>query len=348
LPVEFAWTVSRCGADAMLILLGYRRRWLPTPEGWISYWINSRGCDSNVPPCVFLHGVGMGVAPYTFFCQSLREIYNGPMVMVELPNASRSSFQPSFPSPASYRDALERILKELGGPWSDGYVLVGHSLGTDYCACVLNDPRGIASPILPGRLVLLDPICFIHELPQAHRISMWSWKEARQSDKRMPSIILAVVLFFILRDEYQQQAMKRGLAPGTDFVFRAPPEILRRCRTMVCISGSDAAIPGWQVHDYVRAQFPDIAIRMDPVLEHGGFLFSFRAQSWVARSHLDTIATFITDPQETRFTRTASLPEGQGELKDASVLFPVRSNADFGQSSGLLGGTSSKKGRRER
>ena len=48
------------------------------------------------------------------------------------------------------------------------------------------------------------------------------------------------------------------------------------------MSGKDQALPAWAIHDYLRAHFPEIEVRMDPGLEHGGFLLPF-VPGWLAR-----------------------------------------------------------------
>ena len=117
-------------------------------------------------PVVFLHGLGFGAVPYFRFFQSLRDGYSGPLVAIELPNCSRASFQDSLPTPASFRYALRCLLEQEFGIRSPGrYALVAHSLGTALAAMVLNDPCGAASPTRPARMVLIDPVCFAHELP---------------------------------------------------------------------------------------------------------------------------------------------------------------------------------------
>merc|ERR1719326_2755144 len=80
--------------------------------------------------------------------------------------------------------------------------------------------------------------------------------------KKTPLPILFLVLFMFVQDEYNQQATKRAISPGTDSIFRATPEMLQFCRTLVCLSGNDKALPAWAIHDYIRAQFPGIALRM--------------------------------------------------------------------------------------
>jgi len=185
---------------------------------------------------------------------------------------------------------------------------MGHSLGTDVCSIVLNDPRGLDSPILPERLVLLDPICFAHEVPAAHRLPFWTWEEAQAKKPGVPALLVAIMLYGVIRDEYNQQACKRAMCPGTDTVFRASPELLQRCRTLLCFSGEDAALPAWEIHDYVRAQFPDVRVEIDPAFPHGGFLTAVLQGSWLGELHLRTVLHFLGKGSTTA-TVTGSHPD---------------------------------------
>eukprot|EP00929_Paragymnodinium_shiwhaense_P040937 TRINITY_DN21299_c0_g1_i1.p1 TRINITY_DN21299_c0_g1~~TRINITY_DN21299_c0_g1_i1.p1 ORF type:complete len:537 (-),score=104.48 TRINITY_DN21299_c0_g1_i1:332-1942(-) len=303
--IQSAFDAVRLSADMVFRILGYQRFWEATPEGWLCYWLRkpsasmsadrSNGSNGSMPPLVFIHGVGFGAVPYILFLEQLRRRWAGPIVAVELPNCSRCTFQTQMPTPAHFRHAFGRMLKAIGVSGPGGYMLVGHSLGTDFCSMVLNDPRGLASPILPARLVLLDPICFLHEVPAAHRLPFWTWEEARRKDDARTSPALAAVLFGIIRDEYTQQATKRAVCPGTDSVFRASPELLRACKTFVCLCGTDQALPAWKLHDYIRAHFPDLKLRIDPPLDHGGFLMPFISNGWISRSHLDDVVGFMKE-----------------------------------------------------
>lgn len=314
LPFELALTCARSGANLIFLALGYRRRWMPTPEGWIQYWFFSprAGVDSALLPCVFIHGVGLGAAPYLPFLERLRRARRAPLLVLELPNCSRNHFQACMPSAAHFRDALERILaKELGeGRPAGQYALVGHSLGTDFASMVMNDPRLThGDPTLrPGRLVLMDPVCFAQEIPDAHRLPFWTLSEAKEKGQKSGVWwpFQFIILILIIRDEYNQEATKRAIVPGTDSIFRASPQLLKRCPTLVCLSGNDQALPAWRIHDYIRAQFTDIEVRMDPGLEHGGFLMPTAAR-WLAQCHTDTVLRFL-GPAKEGLSRVASDP----------------------------------------
>lgn len=287
------------------------------------YWVSQASDSASCLPAVFIHGVGLGAVPYVPLLQKLRRGRESTLIVLELPNCSRSSFQPAMPNPTAFRNALERLLlHELGISRAGSYVLIGHSLGTDYCSMVMNDPRHVNgdSPLRPARLVLLDPICFAHEQLEAHRLPFWTCEEAIEKSTVWWPLQLAV-LFFVIRDEYNQEATKRALVPGTDTIFRCSPALLRRCKTLVCLSGNDQALPAWKIHDYLRAQLPELEVRMDPGLEHGGFLNPLNP-GWLAQSHADSVVRFLRGDEI--LSRVASDPAALA--KEAADL-PMKRNS---------------------
>lgn len=324
LPLEVFMAVMRKAADALFWAKGYKGYWLPTSEGWLRYWVaEPREAAASELPVVFVHGVGFGGAPYVGFLEVFRR--TRPVLVVELPNCSRAYFQNTITSAASWREALERILGQAFGITKPGrYILMGHSLGTDFCTMIMNDPRMIHAdpPIRPARLVLLDPVCFIDELAAAHRLPFWTVREslARHGDKWWLWPMQVALLMLFIRDEYNQEATKRALVPGTDCVFRCSPALLRRCPTMVCLSGEDQALPAWKVHDYIRAQMPDINVRMHPKFEHGGFLTNL--PDWLARSHADDVVSFLDggSSKGKDMPRVSSLPGGPADGTLAASL----------------------------
>jgi len=71
-------------------------------------------------------------------------------------------------------------------------------------------------------------------------------------------------------------------------------------------------LPAWAIHDYLRAHFPEIEVRMDPGLEHGGFLLPF-VPGWLARSVFEAVLTFVgASPPSPALPRVASLPGAGG------------------------------------
>jgi len=182
-------------------------------------------------------------------------------------------------------------------------------LGTDFCTMVMNDPRleHADPPLRPARLVLLDPVCFPNEIAASHRLPFWTIRESLdQKDMTWWKIpIQLTMLMLIIRDEYNQEATKRTVGPGTDVIFRCSPTMLRRCPTLVCLSGEDKALPAWKVHDYIRAQVPDIIVRMHPGFDHGGFLTD---AGWLAQNHADDVLQFLKGGTHTKLSRVETSP----------------------------------------
>jgi len=301
----------RCAVDVVLLACGFRPRWIPTPEGWMRYWVALPvKPDSGLMPAVFVHGVGMGAAPYVLFLERIRRSWGAKLIVIELPNVSRSHFQDIMPNPSSFRGAVRTILKnELDISAPGQYILLGHSLGTDFCTSIMNDPfldHGGDSLLRPCRLVLMDPVCFAIEAATSHRLAFWTWREAVHDRPRIMWPFMLAMWFLIIRDEAHQEAMKRALSSGTDFVFRCSRELLQRCPVLVCLSGNDEFLPAWKIHDYIRAQFPDIRVRMDPALTHGAVMAP-AVPGWLAWHHASAIIQFLK-PDIIDVPRTASQP----------------------------------------
>jgi len=264
-------------------------------------WVHRpKTCDSQLLPALFIHGVGFGAIPYLPMLLSLKRARDAPLLVVELPNISRTHYQAIMPLPASFRDVIERLLRqECGITEPSRYVLLGHSLGTDYCAMIMNDPRcqnGGSSVLLPARMVLMDPICFAHQIALAHRLPFWNYDEAVKRSAGLTFSMrpaVSAILYLVVRDESTQEATKRSLISASDCLLRPTPESLRRCPTLVSLSGKDQVVPAWMVRDYLSAQFPEIELRIDPGMEHGAFLMP-HMPGWLVQCHFKDVVKFLS------------------------------------------------------
>ena len=52
-------------------------------------------------------------------------------------------------------------------------------------------------------------------------------------------------------------------------------------------------LPAWEIHDYVRAQFPEVEVYMSPDYQHGGFLLGRR--SFRLQLMMGVISRFLAD-----------------------------------------------------
>jgi pimeloyl-ACP methyl ester carboxylesterase len=135
-----------------------------SPVKHLTYWHRPHTSKARLP-VLFIHGIGIGLYPYTNF---LREVYNageaegddgevGIIALEIMPVSSRITH------PALEKDVLVReiqaIVKCHG--WSK-FVLVSHSYGSIISTFLLKSPL-TASSI--GPIVLIDPISFLLHLP---------------------------------------------------------------------------------------------------------------------------------------------------------------------------------------
>merc|ERR1711972_123276 len=141
-----------------------------------------------------------------------------------------------------------------------------------------------------------------------------------------------LILLLVIRDEYNQEATKRAIVPGTDSIFRCPASLLRLCPVLVCLSGNDEAVPAWKIHDYLREQFPDMEVRIDPGLEHGGFLMP-TSPAWIVNTHAKDVLAFLK--QDTaRLSKVSSQPGG--ESMDSGLILRRKSRSELNLKSELI------------
>lgn len=129
-----------------------------SPAADLSYWYRPHTSKTDLP-VVFLHGLGVGVYPYTpFLGEIAKEVGPGVGVFVVemMPISTRVCHE--APTPEQFYEQMAQILDfhQVGS-----FVLVGHSYGTILATHLLH------SRLAPriDSLVLLDPICFLLHLP---------------------------------------------------------------------------------------------------------------------------------------------------------------------------------------
>ncbi|KAI0512986.1 hypothetical protein F5B22DRAFT_282443 [Xylaria bambusicola] len=113
-------------------------------------------------PLVFLHGIGIGLWPYTQFLSFLNEAYTdddqvGIIALEYLPVSARLTSAPL--SQAEFLSEISLILSSHG--W-DRFVVVGHSYGTVLATHMLKSPS--LSPRIQS-IILIDPVCILLHLP---------------------------------------------------------------------------------------------------------------------------------------------------------------------------------------
>jgi len=135
-----------------------------SPVEHLTYWHRPHSSKTRLP-VLFIHGIGIGLYPYTNFLRDLNKarVFGGAdagvgIIALEImPVSSRITHQ------ALEKDVMvhevQAIVKHHG--WSK-FILVSHSYGSIISTHLLKSP--VTAPLI-GPIVLVDPVSFLLHLP---------------------------------------------------------------------------------------------------------------------------------------------------------------------------------------
>jgi pimeloyl-ACP methyl ester carboxylesterase len=244
-------------------------------------------------PLVFLHGLGIGIAPYADYVCALPD--HRPVVAPEWPNISYSWDDRSheYPSPSEISAFLERSTRRAaedalardvrGAETQDAIVrrvrdvkcdVIAHSYGT---VCLTAFRRHYPHSV--RRCAYVDPVCFLPSFGSYLRYGfddhLAGWNAlfrhlmARASDPREPMSFGNLVLasWFVKGDASTQQLMKRLLFPHEAWERGPLGE-----DDMVVLSGLDEIVGAAEIAARFREAWPKCATVLQKQWQHGGFL----------------------------------------------------------------------------
>ena len=244
-------------------------------------------------PLVFLHGLGIGIAPYADYVCALPD--HRPVVAPEWPNISYSWDDRSheYPSPSEISAFLERSTRRAaedalardvrGAETQDAIVrrvrdvkcdVIAHSYGT---VCLTAFRRHYPHSV--RRCAYVDPVCFLPSFGSYLRYGfddhLAGWNAlfrhlmARVSDPREPMSFGNLVLasWFVKGDASTQQLMKRLLFPHEAWERGPLGE-----DDMVVLSGLDEIVGAVEIAARFREAWPKCATVLQKQWQHGGFL----------------------------------------------------------------------------
>ena len=244
-------------------------------------------------PLVFLHGLGIGIAPYADYVCALPD--HRPVVAPEWPNISYSWDDRSheYPSPSEISAFLERSTRRAaedalardvrGAETQDAIVrrvrdvkcdVIAHSYGT---VCLTAFRRHYPHSV--RRCAYVDPVCFLPSFGSYLRYGfddhLAGWNAlfrhlmARASDPREPMSFGNLVLasWFVKGDASTQQLMKRLLFPHEAWERGPLGE-----DDMVVLSGLDEIVGAAEIASRFREAWPECATVLQKQWQHGGFL----------------------------------------------------------------------------
>jgi pimeloyl-ACP methyl ester carboxylesterase len=136
-----------------------------SPARHLTYW-HRRHTSKKRLPVLFIHGIGIGLYPYTSFLRDLnRELETGAtddsdvgIIALEIMPVSSRITHPALERDVMICEIME-IMRYHG--WSK-FVLVSHSYGSIIAAHLLKSDRFAA---LVGPTVFIDPVSFLLHLP---------------------------------------------------------------------------------------------------------------------------------------------------------------------------------------
>ncbi|KAI0423542.1 hypothetical protein F5Y09DRAFT_220125 [Xylaria sp. FL1042] len=127
----------------------------------LSYWYRPHTAKDKLP-LFFLHGIGIGLWPYTQYLSSLNEALMeddriGIIALEYLPVSARLT-----DAPLSQEEFISQIALILVAHGWDQFTVLGHSYGTVLATHMLKSPS--LSPRIQS-IVLVDPVCILLHLP---------------------------------------------------------------------------------------------------------------------------------------------------------------------------------------
>ncbi|KAB5588770.1 hypothetical protein CTheo_7788 [Ceratobasidium theobromae] len=185
------WYMSVCGVDTVvasaLWWFGFKHYTSPSPvfpprpqtlfsnrspSAQLSYWYRPASPQTKSqrthPPLLFLHGIGIGLVPYTALLIDYAQKHpTTPIIVPELLSVSARITQP----PLSHQD-FQLALQEIFNYHNiDEYSLAAHSYGTALAAGIIRTTVKPTSNAFPAPLsvTLLDPIPLLLHQPSIAR-----------------------------------------------------------------------------------------------------------------------------------------------------------------------------------
>jgi len=268
--------------------LGFRRITEPMPEGDLVCW-------TDLPPVVFLHGLGLGVMTYLplFVGKGSREWRAGGCVIVELPCMSSSMTDlERLPKAVHYADALARILRKRLGCGDFEFDVVCHSLSAYLAAILCNE----GSPCRPRRTVLMDPVCFLEGVEVCSRFPFRTPEECRTFAEatvlfprflpmRVRRLLGVIFRHLVCRDIFTQYTVLRWNCPdATCNLWRSAS-----ADALVCLSDEDHFVPSQRVALHCETHFPRMRLYHMPKKDHGSFII----ESDLRQELMDRITAFL-------------------------------------------------------
>ena len=260
MAMKFALGAMRQLTDMRLERDGYARN-RDVDTGcvfWEDVW------DDTLPILFFVHGIGIGVAPYAPWIHGLRHGANlGGIVLLEMPGISG---QPVRTHTTAYPTAQEiaDVVKTTLAKYSQPVIAMGHSYGTMVLSYCMNYHPGIFT-----RKILIDsPIFFVNTNKfWSELLKPTSWGHIL--DQVVAGKLSKAVMGIFFAEIHIQHLLKNA----TWFCEYCSWET-DLSNTLVVLSGRDDVVASKDVETYLAEHHPQVETWMYPNKPHGGLLTS--------------------------------------------------------------------------
>ena len=243
---------------------------------------NEKNPNRHVP-VVFLHGLGVGVGPYSSWIIE-RLPKDRTILCPEWPNISYGIERGhEYPTPrelaqflrTSVENAIKKVKNKTQLTTSEIKCdCIGHSYGT----VVLTGFRRYCRDVV-RRSVFIDPVCFVPSfgryLKYAFEEHLHAWfqfssyirTKIKNPDEPMDFMNVFMSTWFVKGDPSTQHLMKRLLFPQESWE-RGPLDE----RDCLVLSGKDEIVPSEDIRNTFQKTWPKTAIFYQGQWQHGGFL----------------------------------------------------------------------------
>ncbi|KAH9848920.1 Alpha/Beta hydrolase protein [Lenzites betulinus] len=202
----------------------------PHPD--LVYWLRPHRSTTK-DPILFLHGIGIGLWPYTpFFADLMEADPDVGIIAVE----SLSICMHISPPPLSRPEMLEAITTLLDTHGFKRVVVVGHSYGTVVAAHMLREPA-LCSRV--SAWLLVDPIPFLLHLPPV--AYNFVYRQPRKANEWQ-------LWYFASRDPDVARALARNFFWAENVLWK---EDLEGKKVAVVLCGKDQIVDANEVRRYL-------------------------------------------------------------------------------------------------
>jgi len=217
-----------------------------SPGRHFSYWIKPHTSRTRLP-VVFIHGIGVGLYPYTQFLASINSQMSPDdgqigIIAIEM-SAISSRIAPDLPKAS---EMVSEVLKILAAHNITQFVLVSHSYGAVVASQLMHNPT--TSRLITSS-VFIDPVCFLLHHPHI------AYNFLRRPPKRANEWQLH---YFASTDPMVAHELSRNFFWAQKALWK---EELRGKNVTVVLAGKDLIVDTLSVGRYLAEDAEDVGSR---------------------------------------------------------------------------------------